>query len=78
MVWRREGRKIARKRRRKPWNATWESSEKLEVGWGKGEPVKLEMRGRLHSFRVWEHKTELVELPWPLVLEEQEGMGVDL
>ena len=50
----------------------------LEAGWGMEEPVQLERRGRPRSFRVWEHKTELVKLPWPLVLEEQEGMGVDL
>ena len=50
----------------------------LEVGWGMEELEKLERRGRPRSFRVWEHRTELVELPEPLVPEEQEGMGADL
>ena len=39
---------------------------------------KLERRDRLHSFRGWEHRTELGELLWLLALEGQEGMGVDL
>ena len=51
------------KRRRRPWSATWESSEMLEVGLEMEELEKLERRGRPRSFRVWEHRTELEELP---------------
>ena len=31
-VWSRVERKKARRRRRKPWSATWENGEMLEVG----------------------------------------------
>ena len=62
-VWRRGERKKARRRRRKPWSATWGSSGRLEGGGEMEVAEKLERRDHLHSFHVWEHRTVLEELP---------------